>query len=355
MRCFYVVAIVISMQSALATAALLDAKEMQALAGKWQIRIDGGGEIYSARFNFKAKNDDSLTGSFLSSGKKAAIRRIVREDGLYVVRFKSRRGGLPVQVMFAFDLVDNRMVGDVDFDSGTSMRSYEFEATRITAENAKAGSKQQTKAEYQASSDNQPADAKSVTPIAVKPISSKPTRRQLAFQQGENGYQGTLDTEIWSIAPSKPLYRQGTLTTDGNNGGGESQVLMRFAEVIGGEENQLPKHSRVISAKLIVVAFDPGSTIYLHRMLVAWDNSATWDSVARGISVDNVEASTVRDGFNFGEINMDKQSIEFDVTATVQKWANGEPNYGWVFHEHGQQRLGFLLVRLDRARLASAS
>lgn len=318
----------------------LSKEQQQSLVGKWQIRIDGGGEIYSGLFSFKldGSESNSLRGVFTADGKKTAIRSFHREDGLYVVRLKTRRRGLPVKVMFAFELVENRLVGDVDFDSGTSVRSYEFEATKISSELIREESAVET-----------PQSAKTVQQEEVNKISNTakiPARKQVAirkldFQQGEYEYTGTVDTEIWAIAPSKSLFQQGTMTTDGNNGGGESQVLMRFADVFGKGDRQIPKFSRVASAKLVVVAFDPGSTIYLHRMLVPWDDAATWDGMARGISIDNVEASTVRDGFNFGEINMDKQSIEFDVTATVQKWANGAPNYGWVFTSTGSNGWDF--------------
>ena len=51
--------------------------------------------------------------------------------------------------------------------------------------------------------------------------------------------------------------------------------------------------------------------------------------------MDNIEASTVRDGFTFAEINMDKQLVHFDVTPTVQLWADGVENFGWVFVNTG--------------------
>jgi hypothetical protein len=125
--------------------------------------------------------------------------------------------------------------------------------------------------------------------------------------------------------------------------GGESQVLIGFRDFFGSADQQqrIPTGSRIVAAKLTVVAFDPGSTVYLHRVLVPWDESATWDGMACGLSVNNVAASTVRDDFNFGEINMDKQSVEFDVTNTVRKWAAGEPNHGWVFVSTGSNGWDF--------------
>ena len=162
-----------------------------------------------------------------------------------------------------------------------------------------------------------------------------------SFQQGTNDYSGTVDVEVWAIAPNKPLEKQGTLTSDGNNGGGESQVLMRFDEIFGTKAGQIPKFARIKSAKLKVVAFDPGTTVYVHRIFVPWSAAATWDGLAAGLTIDNVEASTVRDGFTFGQINMDRQSVEFDVTQTVQHWADGEQNFGWVFMNTGSNGWDF--------------
>ena len=156
-----------------------------------------------------------------------------------------------------------------------------------------------------------------------------------SFQHGVDGYNKMVDTEIWSIAPSKILDKQGTMTSDGSNGGGESQVLMCFQSIIGDAAEQLPPKANIVKATLTVVAFDPGNTVYLHRMLVPWNRASTWNSMGDGISVDDHEATRVRDGLTFGHIVMDKQSVQFDVTDTVQAWANGAPNFGWVFVNTG--------------------
>jgi hypothetical protein len=164
---------------------------------------------------------------------------------------------------------------------------------------------------------------------------------EVSFRQGQHGYKHVTDTEIWRVAPTQPLYKQGTMTSDANNGGGESQVLIRFDNIIGDEQGLLPPKSHILRAKLTVVAFDPGTTVYMHRMLVPWKRSATWKGMAAGVATDNVEASELRDGFTFGQIQMDKQSVEFDVTRTVQDWVNGDDNFGWVFVNTGSNGWDF--------------
>ncbi|QDT53060.1 hypothetical protein Pan44_10750 [Caulifigura coniformis] len=162
-----------------------------------------------------------------------------------------------------------------------------------------------------------------------------PMTRTVSFQQGVDGYKGTVDTEIWALATKTLLESNPNASSDANNDGGESQVLMRFDEVIGAGEKKIPKNAQVKSARLLVSAFDQGTTVNLHRLLVPFDESATWSSVVSGISADGLEASRHKDSFTFGKIAANSSEIVFDVTDTVQAWVNGEDNHGWVFMNTG--------------------
>lgn len=157
------------------------------------------------------------------------------------------------------------------------------------------------------------------------------TAGEVRFQQGVDGYAGAVDTEIWEVSPNKALARNGQMTVDADNGGGQSHVLIKFHDIFGDKARQITKGARILQSRLIVLAFDPGNSVNLHRMCSPWDVSATWNSMVSGISADGNEATPFRDGLTFGNIVMDKQSIIFDVTATVQAWSNGDPNYGWAF------------------------
>ncbi|MEO1497388.1 MAG: DNRLRE domain-containing protein [Planctomycetota bacterium] len=300
--------------------------------GDWAIRIDGGGEIYSATLSLKAgdEGEPSVVGKYSSDGRRGRVTDVRRDKEFFVVEVATRRSGMPASGAFAFELIADRMVGDVDFEYGSSARSYEFEATRI---NDGGNAAMETTATRAADMPVSVATAANAT--AANEVKVDRSSVTVVFQNGSEGYEGAVDTEIWGIAPTKPLDRQGTMTADSNNGGAESQVLMRFDEVFGDDEERAPLGSRIVSATLQVVVFDPGSTVYLHQVLVPWHAWATWDAMAYGVSVDDIEASTVRDGFSFGEITMDRQTVEFDVTQTVQKWADGQPNYGWLFINTG--------------------
>lgn len=173
-------------------------------------------------------------------------------------------------------------------------------------------------------------------------------RREIAFQQGINGYEGTVDTEIWALAVKTILNANPNASSDADNDGGESQVLMRFDGIFGKGAQQIPPGSTIVSAKLIVSAFDQGSTVNLHRMLVPFGKAATWDSMISGVSADGLEASRHKDGFTFGKIAASTSGAIFDVTDTVQIWSNGKPNYGWVFLNTGGNGWDFYASEFEK-------
>ena len=76
------------------------------------------------------------------------------------------------------------------------------------------------------------------------------------FRNGVNGYSGTIDSEIWALAPTTILDGNGNASADADNDGGESQVLLRFNNIVGSENGQVPPNAVVHSAKLLVSAFD---------------------------------------------------------------------------------------------------
>ncbi len=164
---------------------------------------------------------------------------------------------------------------------------------------------------------------------------SLPKQMQVSFQQGVDGYSGTVDTEIWALAVNTILESNPNASSDADNDGGESQVLLRFEGIVGSEPGRIPARATVHSAKLRVSAFDEGNTVNLHRMLVPFGRAATWNSLVSGVSADGLEASRHKDSFTFGKIAANSSEIIFEVTDTVQAWVNGESNHGWVFLNTG--------------------
>jgi hypothetical protein len=169
-----------------------------------------------------------------------------------------------------------------------------------------------------------------------------------SFQQGANDYAGTVDTEVWALAPNTILESNPNASSDANNDGGESQVLLRFDDIIGNNPGQVPPDAAIHSARLYVSAFDQGDTVNLHRMLVPFDASATWATLVSGVSADGLEASRHKDAFTFGKIAASTSEITFDVSDTVQSWVNGTANHGWVFINTGGNGWDFYSANADK-------
>jgi hypothetical protein len=169
----------------------------------------------------------------------------------------------------------------------------------------------------------------------------------LSFQSGVDGYDGTVDIELWALAPTTVLDSNPNATTDANNDGGESQILLRFEGIVGSGRGKIPPGSAVRSATLVVSAFDQGDTVHLHRMLVPWPRQATWTTMVAGVTADGLEASRHRESFTFGKIAANSSAIPFDVTDSVQAWVNGAPNFGWVFINTGGNGWDFYTHEFD--------
>lgn len=179
---------------------------------------------------------------------------------------------------------------------------------------------------------------------------AEPAKTTITFQDGADDYAGTVDTEIWAVAPNTILDGNINASSDANNDGGESQVLMRFDKIIGSKAKQVPANATVHSAKLIVSAFDEGTTVHLHRMLVPWKASATWNSLVGGVTADGLEAAKKVESLTFGKISASSSAISFEVTDTVQAWVNGEANHGWVFLNTGGNGWDFYTSEFDDSK-----
>jgi hypothetical protein len=179
---------------------------------------------------------------------------------------------------------------------------------------------------------------------AVPPQAAKQT---ITFQDGVNGYAGTIDVEIWAVSPNTCLEGNINASSDADNDGGESQVLMQFTGIVGTKAGQIPPNSTVHSATLVVGAFDEGTTVHLHRMLVPWKRTATWNSLVAGVTADGLEASKQKDSFTFGKISASTSAISFEATDTVQAWVNGAGNHGWVFINTGGNGWDFYTSEFD--------
>jgi predicted phosphodiesterase len=159
------------------------------------------------------------------------------------------------------------------------------------------------------------------------------------FQQGVNGYNGTQDT--WISEEDKNTSYGGNQTIiiddDVNNSifsDRRGQGLLKFDGVIGSGPDQVPSGSLITKATLsmtladdIDFVYDP--QFYVFMMTRDWNESSTWNSLSGGLT----QGSDY--GILLGEFSGDNlvDSDFFrmvDVTAAVQAWADGAPNFGFA-------------------------
>jgi UDP-3-O-[3-hydroxymyristoyl] glucosamine N-acyltransferase len=159
--------------------------------------------------------------------------------------------------------------------------------------------------------------------LAIAPVASATT---LTFRQGDGGSYSTTDaTEIYSVTPTT---NSGALYYFRTGSSGGLRALLRFPDLIGTNVGQIPPGAVITSATLYVKSeTNPSDTPQnVHRVLTSWsENAVTWNSFNNGgtAGVDYVAAAV-------GTFTAPNPTTLYsvDVTAAVQAWASGAPNYG---------------------------
>lgn len=157
------------------------------------------------------------------------------------------------------------------------------------------------------------------------------TGEQVAFEQGTDGYSGTVDTMLREADPETEFGTATTLSvgqSDPQGSDNGSQALLRFDGIVGDGNGQLPRGATVESATLTLETVDGGSGASVHRMLTDWRQNDTWASRDRGVQADGIEAAASADG-QTGTVA--PGTTRLDLAASVQAWADGAPNHGWAF------------------------
>ncbi len=152
-----------------------------------------------------------------------------------------------------------------------------------------------------------------------------------SFQEGSSSYASTLDTRLRESVPSTPVPEDTVIVVDADAGVVE-QALVRFGSIFGGGANQIPLGSTITSASLTVYVGDStqsGAQIALHRMLVTWAESATWDSMTGGIQTNGTEAASTADATLPNPETTGSKTFS-GLETTLQAWSDGATNYGWA-------------------------
>ncbi|HXJ74409.1 MAG TPA: DNRLRE domain-containing protein, partial [Candidatus Dormibacteraeota bacterium] len=156
----------------------------------------------------------------------------------------------------------------------------------------------------------------------------------VGFKQNAGTYLGTQDTFITSDAPDTSQSTLPYLESDQvNPQSGISQALLRFDNIFGDTPGQVPPGALILSATLVLNhtrADADGTPVNLYRMLTDWDqNTATWNFFIDGIQPDDIEAAAEPELQIIS--SLPPFTLNLDVTESIRTWAEGAPNYGWVF------------------------
>jgi hypothetical protein len=163
----------------------------------------------------------------------------------------------------------------------------------------------------------------------------------VTFQEGVGGYTGTQDTALDAGSPTTDKGALSSLEVDANI---FQQGLIRFDNLFGSGPGQIPLGSTINSATLTINVTDPataGANVTLHRILVPWTESSTYNSMTNGISTDDVEAVSTPDS---ALVNPEITGLKdfTNLAATVQAWLDGTaPNYGWTIVSDDINRIFF--------------
>jgi hypothetical protein len=199
--------------------------------------------------------------------------------------------------------------------------------------------------------------------VAIFVATSDAMAETIKFRQGSDGYTGTKDVELKggkvppdafpkggfepaaatkkpakapAKAPPPPQATDASISVDLDNGGQQSQALIRFDDIIGNGTGQIPKGATVTAAKLtLYVSSAGGSRILVHRVLCDWDaTNLTWDTVKLGGNTDGgIQADNKEAAAPFTTIDATKKGdCDIDILPVVKLWVSGaEKNFGLAF------------------------
>ncbi|MGD9127764.1 MAG: DNRLRE domain-containing protein, partial [Planctomycetia bacterium] len=125
----------------------------------------------------------------------------------------------------------------------------------------------------------------------------------------------------------------------------QSRALIAFDDIFGNRPDQIPPNATIVSATLwLHVAADKNSESPeqhgLYEITEDWkEGTVTWASFGGN-------GGQIRQQYGPTEIarftpNRSDCFHKLDVTQSVQRWSQGEPNHGWLLINHGWDRAHF--------------
>jgi hypothetical protein len=176
-----------------------------------------------------------------------------------------------------------------------------------------------------ADADPSAPDADPTLPDSAIPDAGEPIT--LTFQDGTDGYAGTLDTYVDGNSPNNSY---GSLSSfEWDTGGASTVGLLRFTAVFGAGIDHISPDASIIFVSLTVFVSGSGSGSVgdVHEALSDWDEAVTWNSMG---ATAGVQAEDL--GARVADAPVSNGTHVRDITSSVAAWsAQPASNLGWVF------------------------
>lgn len=165
----------------------------------------------------------------------------------------------------------------------------------------------------------------------------------VSFQQGANGYEDTFEMRVRAdgvveLGQDLAQYYLDGRPQDDNQAANDTVELIRFDNIIGGGAGQVPSGATVVNAQLTFHTGTAGAANsdgpYVVAMLnTSVDESTTYESLdeffVTGLPEDAGPRGSVERPYLSGYASLDNEEVvSADITAFVQRWANGDSNDG---------------------------
>lgn len=162
------------------------------------------------------------------------------------------------------------------------------------------------------------------------------------FQQGQNGYNSTLDTMIRQKSPNSDYRNGSSINIDSSDSSGLiNQGLLYFGDLFGNGPGQIPLGATITSATLTLNVTDATKQAFsLNRMLLDWHSAPnwTWNAYGNGVQADGTEAAA---GSDLTMPSLGSGLRGLDVTSSLAAWMGGQANHGWLFSMAGSDGWDF--------------
>jgi len=162
----------------------------------------------------------------------------------------------------------------------------------------------------------------------------------VSFQEGVNGYAGTVDTMIRQAAPATAYAADTSVgwdTDDPSGTGLYNYVLIRFEGIFGAGPGQIPAGSAITSATLSYYVFNTGNSGNVNEVVVDWAEDVTYNTFGGDAGVQADEYGAAR-----GSAPGAAGTNNVDVTASLAAWVNNpSANRGWIIRPTGTDGVDF--------------